>query len=87
MVCYRLKHIPSGLYFCPSRTIQMMINGKKYYPKSNLGKKGKVYTNKPSLQWVEHGFYNHLNFTPEEWYHSGSKLSSYVNTDWRIEEV
>jgi hypothetical protein len=39
---YRLKHIPSGQYFKPSR----------YGSRSNLSTKGKIYHTKPSLNWV-----------------------------------
>ena len=41
MVVYKLKHIPTGLYFTPSRG------------SGNLSKNGKIYKNKPSLDWVK----------------------------------
>jgi hypothetical protein len=45
---YRLKHVPSGLYFVPSREI--VDPAQKYtYVKSNLSKTGKVYHRKPSV--------------------------------------
>lgn len=42
MKAYRLKHIPTGLYFSPSKAT------------GNLSVKGKVYIDrKPSLDWVK----------------------------------
>lgn len=40
MICYRIKHKPTGLYFKPSRG------------ESNLSSKGKIYTSLPSLKWT-----------------------------------
>lgn len=42
MKLYKLKHIPTGLYFTPSKG------------SGNLSKKGKIYIDRiPSLDWVE----------------------------------
>lgn len=41
MKVYKLKHIPTGLFFTPSKG-----NG-------NLSKTGKLYSKPPSLKWVE----------------------------------
>ena len=87
---YRLKHLPSGLYFCPSRKIQLKINGKRYWVKSNLAKKGKVYSFTPSFGWLKYGFYNHLQFdsmTVDIWSQPKSKLSPFISSEWIIEEV
>lgn len=46
MTFYRLKHLPTGLFFKPYRT--------PWSP--NLGKSGKVYSKKPSLSYVKQGF-------------------------------
>lgn len=48
MKVYRMCHLPSGLFFCPSREIKVKakdINGqeRQIYVKSNLSKKGKIY--------------------------------------------
>lgn len=56
MKVYRIKHIPTGLYFCPARKIK---NEAGWYAKSNLSKKGKIYHNKPSLKWIEERIYTH----------------------------
>ena len=39
MKIYKLKHIPTGLYYIPSRG-----NG-------NLSIKGKIYSSKPKIEW------------------------------------
>ena len=45
---FRLKHIGTGLYYCPLRQIQVRgFDGKTHYVKSNLSKRGKVYFTNP----------------------------------------
>ena len=39
MKIYKLKHIPTGLYYIPSKG-----NG-------NLSTKGKIYSSKPKIEW------------------------------------
>lgn len=41
MKLYKLKHIPTGLFYTPSRG------------SGNLSKNGKIYTSKPRLEWTE----------------------------------
>lgn len=57
---YKLKHLPTELYFKPSR-----------YPyKENLSKIGKSYSRKPSLGPIGATFwhnYEHLEIKKEEW--------------------
>lgn len=100
MICYRLKHIPSGLYYRPSSEIQIKVGGKSCYVKSNLSKKGKIYPTKPSLSWIDHGFYNHVQLTNDKMidFLADGKVSldrdrtcafkvyPYVESDWVIEE-
>jgi len=89
MTVYRLKHIPTGMYYCPSREIHITINGEWHYIKSNLAKKGKVYTARPSFKWIENGFYNHLQFigiTSTDYY-DRHKLCPFIAIDWIIEEI
>lgn len=54
---YRIKHLDSGLYYCPSR---LVLSNKNTMCKSNLSKQGKVYTKRPCLDWVSL-IYSHLN--------------------------
>ena len=75
MKIYKVKHIPTGLFYKPS----------KYPSKSNLSKTGKVYHTKPSLQyWLSfsHGLaYNH----PTKDY-PGYKTTATRLEDWEIIE-
>jgi hypothetical protein len=53
MNTYRIKHLPTGLYYRPSRELYVKGNnpiGK--YVKYNLSKVGKVYNKKPTLDWL-----------------------------------
>jgi hypothetical protein len=70
---YKIKHIRTGLYYCPTRVVQSMdkIAGTSYLDKlprkrrvkSNLSKKGKIYQTVPSVSWYkgyddENGIYH-----------------------------
>lgn len=68
-----MRHIPSGLFYRPYRTVK---SPEGYFVKSNLSKKGKVYSMRPSLGWIGMSFYTHLHkhnynvahaFYPGEW--------------------
>lgn len=93
MKCYRIKHLPSGLYFRPSIKVTVTgKTGKRDYVKTNLSKKGKVYATKPSLRWINNSIYSHL-FTYE--YIQERRRTRYIDgivipapdSDWLIEEV
>jgi hypothetical protein len=100
MICYRLKHIPTGLYYRPSAEVKLTIGGKYAYVKTNLSQKGKIYTSKPSLGWIDHGFYNHVQRMNDKMIEllADGKVSfdgrsdkhflyPYVADEWVIEEV
>lgn len=90
MKCYRAKHIPSGLYFMPSRHIIAKVEGVSCRVKSNLSSTGKVYTGSPpAFAWHEE-IYNHLRATIDT--SMGYKrlktcLEKTTPADWLIEEV
>jgi hypothetical protein len=98
MICYRLKHIPTGLYYRPSAEIQIAVGGKRQYVKSNHSKNGKIYATKPSLRWIEDGFYNHVQLLNDKMielladgkvtldYCHRNSFYPYVESDWIIEE-
>jgi len=48
MKLYRIKHKPTGLFYCPVRGF-----GEN---KTNLSKNGKVYTKRPTFSHMSHGF-------------------------------
>jgi hypothetical protein len=61
----RLKHLPTGLYFIPSRMIEIKIKRNdgievSTHVKSNLSKTGKVYVRGATLKFLEQGFYSHI---------------------------
>jgi len=72
MVAYRIRHIPTGLFFAPSRLVKAP-DGE--YEKSNFSKKGKAYMRRPSL-----------NYLGEKVYVWG-QLVPVILTDWSIEEI
>lgn len=68
MKAYRIKHKPTGLYYCPVREVRIKVSRiiegvnykKEFYCKSNLSKKGKVYLKTVTLKWVVGGIMNHF---------------------------
>lgn len=58
---WKIKHLPTGLFFCPSRRISIRFrDGSEMYVKSNLSKTGKTYIKQPTLKHLSAGIYNHL---------------------------
>jgi hypothetical protein len=97
MKCYRFKHIPTGMYWRPSRTVRKLIKPTKdktiwMMVKSNLSKKGKVYTDPPSWRWLKHGFYNHVlvqkmleSGRHHDSYYTKPFLSPFIQSEWELE--
>lgn len=91
MKVYRIKHIPSGLYFTPSRHIK--VKTARGYAKSNLSKRGKIYTRKPTLKYLGDSYYNHTTIPHPtigpygSYYTDECFLVSTNLTEWVIEEV
>jgi hypothetical protein len=84
---FRLKHVPTGLYFCPSREIKV----EGWYIKSNLSKSGKIYAKRPSFKYVGNIFYSHLSYQMKNT-HSVVPLPEnislpFVDSEWVIEEI
>lgn len=90
MKVYRMKHLPTDLYYTPSRG------------SGNLSKKGKLYVKKPDIGWgstlrivirkkIENIRGHHkiiVNYFGLSW--SGHGCDEYVHTlpeHWEIEEV
>lgn len=68
---YRIKHKPTGLYFCPTKEVYD-DNGNQY--KSNLDEIGKTYTRKLIPVSIFPGYF----------VHKGERLN---REDFEIEEV
>jgi len=92
---YRIKHLPTGMYFCPSREVKIKLtDGSPYhqggfYVKSNLSKTGKTYLKRPSIKNVGSCYYSHLITSIRE---LSNGLSNYamlpvVEGEWIIEEI
>lgn len=90
MMAYRIKHLPTGLYFTPSRKIKTDWGGSA---KSNLSTRGKVYMRKPSLNYLDQTYYDHTKIPRRTVTSSGSYvgvecfLVPVILTEWIIEEV
>lgn len=92
---YRIKHVISGMYFCPSREIKVkLMDGSTYqqngcYVKSNLSKSGKTYLRKPSLKQIGSHYYTHL-ITSVRQLNTGSGkycMLPVMENEWIIEEI
>lgn len=97
MRVYRLKHIPTGLYYIPNRRIRVKHpedNKCWIYVESNLSKKGKIYHKVPSLKWFNY-YHDHtdlktanlawIGYTKRKEYKS--RLKDTVETEWMVEEI
>ncbi len=65
MIAYRILHKPTGLFYCPSREIKVMLTDHRsdptqYHVKSNLSKTGKVYVKRPTIKHIGGSIYTHL---------------------------
>ena len=92
---YRIKHIPTGMYFCPSREVKVKLaDGSTYqqngfYVKSNLSKTGKTYIKRPTLKNVGTHYYTHLITSVRQ---LSNGLGNYsmlpvLQDEWTIEEI
>lgn len=93
MKIYRLKYLPTGLYFCPSREVKVKISDGDQrqqagvYVKSNLSGRGKTYLRKPSLTYIGGRYYSHLITSAKQLNSWGSFLIAFVDSEWVIEEM
>ena len=90
MKCYRIKHIPSGLYFKPSYQKTINQNGHRCWVKSNLSKLGKVYNKMPTLKYIGEGIYNHTSLIDKSSTYGknyDSRYEKFITNEWSIEEI
>lgn len=94
-IIYRIRHLPTGMYFCPSREIKVKLaDGAPWqqvgvYVKSNLSKTGKTYLRKPSLTYVGSNYYTHLITSVRE---LNGRAGTYcmkpvVESEWQIDQI
>jgi hypothetical protein len=89
MKVYRVRHIPSGLYYCPSREVYVKDKEleRPRYMKTNLSKTGKLYSRKPSLKVLLNScVYVHLRELSTNIWRNQYVMPVKVE-DWIIEEV
>ena len=94
---FRMKHIPTGLYYCPSREVQApdptgVCEGRRRPEvKSNLSKIGKIYGRRPTLKYIgTPGFSSHIGSVIKNnggWITAEPSHHVFVESDWIIEEV
>ena len=97
---FRLKHIPSGFYFCPVREVKIHWirpeDGREDYKfvKTNLSKNGKVYHKRPSFNYIGKEFYNHLHTQHKaatayqiSYHWLNVSVTPYIESEWEIEEI
>lgn len=84
MKAYRIKYLPDGLYYCPSRLVKSPHHNFKI--KSNLSKTGKIYTKKPCLEWCETIHHPDDQDQPGYFYRN-CKIRKTSENEWEIEEL
>lgn len=90
-VPFRVKDKITGLYYCPSRKINIKdSNGYGRKVKSNLSKKGKIYFIDPRNHIKQ--FYDHTRVvieTPENSFSiiKNLQLRDYVENEWELENL
>lgn len=93
---YRIKHIPTGMYFCPSREIKVkLVDDHGYhaqagrYIKSNLSKEGKTYLRRPTLKQIGSHYYTHLITSVQQLNQGVGNycLLPTLENEWTIEEI
>ncbi len=93
---YRIKHIPTGMYFCPSREVKVKLTDDSPYHeksgryiKSNLSKTGKSYLKKPTIKQIGGHYYTHLITSTKQ---LSNGIGNYamlpvLPEEWMIEEI
>jgi len=85
MKAYRLKHLPTGLYFKPNTA---------HRGKNNLSKTGKLYSKKPSSTYGVGHLYVSKSIDKEfnlhaqkSKYNFGTLYINSIKEDWKIVEI
>lgn len=89
MKVYKIKHKPTGLYYCPYRYVK--VPGQYGSVKTNLSKNGKVYATKPSLKWIGSLVYDHtlvkLSDNKDIFAIKTQGCRVFKEDEWEIEEL
>ena len=76
MKFYKIRHVPTGMYYQPTKGCGS--------DKTNLSKNGKVYQTKPSLKHLDHGYRRIIK--GETRYQNKSIRLPFVKSEWEIVE-
>ena len=95
MKVYRILHVPTGHYFCPSREVKVkLVDGAEWqatgcYVKSNLSKTGRTYAKRPSFTFLGNGYYTHLITSVKQLNTNDRKscVMPVLPSEWQIEVV
>lgn len=90
MTVYRIQHIPTGLFYCPSRQLKVKLadDDRVYrYLKSNLSKTGKTYLKKPTVKHLGRTYYTHLITSSKELSRYNTAIRPVLNSEWQIVEI
>ena len=97
---YRVRHIPSGLFY--RRCREAVIKGGKYtrHIKTNLTKTPHIYHVKPSIGMLSGTFYNHLeaqelanqriaegNRNDVFNWHYRDRIHPFLSSEWMVETL
>lgn len=91
-MAYRLKHLPTGLYYTPSRdvVVRSLDGTQRWWVKSNLSKTGKLYlTEAKALAPKSWGgkFYDHTILAWDERGVAHPALRPMFDDGWKVEDV
>lgn len=94
LLMFRIRHIPTGLYYCASTTVQVQIldaQGQQQtrWIKTNLSKQGRVYQGR-QLQvpaWLKHNYYCHLVQSVSQLDRQGQCLLPVDPAEWQAQLV
>jgi hypothetical protein len=101
MTLYRVRHIPSGLFYRACREASIKFGSHQRYVKSNLTKNPKIYHSKPSIGMLSGTFYNHLVTQQllDQWAaknpngsfydspYKRDKLHPFLSSEWMVETM
>lgn len=90
MTVYRIQHVPTGLFYCPSREIKVVLEddiSNYRYIKSNLSKTGKTYLKKPTVKYLGDLYYTHLITSAKELGRYNTATRPVLESEWEIVEI
>ena len=78
MKVFKVKHVPTGLYLSPTKSLKDNSSGR--YRKTNLSKTGKIYHDRPTKKAVVSWYGKYLRL------HTSDRSLPFTENDITIEE-